>query len=231
VAGGQRLPSGDRRGAGHRIHRLPPLARGGIPRALHDAQAAGRYLRHFGGELGLDPERVGVWGESAGGHLAALLALVDDPAFEGREGVTGPSSAVSAVVDYYGVSDAETLPPFAANFPPTWLAELERQGKGAPPEPLDVLLEFAPYSREEGRRLLSPVSHVRPDAPPFLLIHGEADGLVPIQQSEVLFAALRDAGVDAELVRVPGADHVFLGIDVTPQLERAIVFLRAHLGA
>jgi acetyl esterase/lipase len=202
-----------------------------FPAQLHDAKAAVRYLRHFAGELGLDPERIAVWGESAGGHLAALLALVDDPELEGIDGVTGPSSAVSAVVDYYGVSDVETLPPFGANFPPAWLEELKRQGKGAPPEPIDVLLEFSPYTREEGRRLVSPVSHVRADAPPFLLIHGEADGLVPIGQSEALLAALEGAGVEAELVRVPGADHVFLGTDAAPQHERAIAFLRRHLDA
>lgn len=202
-----------------------------FPAQLHDAKAAVRYLRHFAPELGLDHERVAVWGESAGGHLAALLALVDDPAFEGVDGVTGPSSAVGAVVDYYGVSDVDTLPNFADSFPPSWLEDLKRQGKGAPPEPIDVLLEFSPYSREEGRRLVSPVSHARADAPPFLLIHGEADGLVPIQQSEALQAALEGAGVEVELVRVPGADHVFLGTDAAPQHERAIAFLRRHLNA
>ena len=60
-----------------------------FPAQLHDAKAAIRYLRRFAGELGLDPERFGVWGESAGGHLAALVALIDDPAFEGSDGVVG----------------------------------------------------------------------------------------------------------------------------------------------
>jgi len=202
-----------------------------FPAQLHDAKAAVRYLRHFSGELGLDPELVAVWGESAGGHLAALVALIDDPELEGREGVIGPSSAVRAVVDYYGLSDVETMPPFAENFPAAWLEDLKRQGKGAPPEPIEVLLEHSPYSREEGRRLVSPVNHVRSDAPPFLLIHGENDGLVPIHQSEVLFAARQAAGVESELVRVPGADHVFLGTDAAPQHERAIAFLKRHLEA
>lgn len=202
-----------------------------FPAQLHDAKAAVRFLRQYAPELGLDPDRIGVWGESAGGHLAALLALVDDPTLEGGEGVTGPSSSVSAIVDFYGVSDVDTLPAFGDNFPPSWREELKRQGKGAPEEPIDVLLANSPYPRDEARRLVSPVNHVTAAAPPFLLIHGEADGLVPIQQSEALFAALQNAGVESELVRVPGADHVFLGTDVTPQIERAIAFLRRQLTA
>ena len=62
-------------------------------------------------------------------------------------------------------------------------------------------------------------------------MHGEADGLVPIGQSEQLLAALQAAGVDAELVRVPGADHVFLGADPVPLLEQAVAFLHARLTA
>lgn len=200
-----------------------------FPAQVHDGKAAIRYLRRFAGELGLDPERFGVWGESAGGHLAALLALVDDPALEGAEGVTGESSALSAVVDFYGVSDADTMPAFRDSVPQEWVDNLDA-GAG-PSEPLDILVEHSPYPRAEARRLVSPVHHVRADAPPFLLVHGEADGLVPFDQSAQLLAALQEAGADAELVAVPGADHVFLGVDPVPLIDRAIDFFRARLGA
>jgi len=85
--------------------------------------------------------------------------------------------------------------------------------------------------RAEGRRLVSPVHHVRADAPAFLLVHGEADGLVPFAQSVQLHAALTDAGVEAELVAVPGADHVFVGTDPVPQIQRGAAFLQARLVA
>ena len=103
-----------------------------FPAQLHDAKAAIRYLRRFAGELGLDPERFGVWGESAGGHLAALVALVDDPAFEGSDGVVGASSTVSAVVDFYGVADVDTLPSFFDSMPPEWIENLQAQGTRPP---------------------------------------------------------------------------------------------------
>lgn len=198
-----------------------------FPAQVHDTKAAIRYLRRFSEELGLDTERFGVWGESAGGHLAALVALIDDPAFEGVEGVTGESSAVSAVVDFYGVADADTMPAFRDSMPQEWIDNLDAKGQGAPAEPIDILLAGSPYPPDEARRLVSPVHHVRADAPPFLLVHGEADGLVPFGQSEQLHAALQQAGAQSELVGVPGADHVFLGTDPLPQIDRGVAYLKA----
>ncbi len=199
-----------------------------FPAQLHDAKAAIRYLRAFGPELGIDPDRIAVWGESAGGHLAALVALVTDPALEGDVGLVGPSSRVDAAVCFYPVTDVESLPPMSAALPAKVREAILASGAPLPPEPVDVLLEFSPYPRAEARRLLSPVSHVSADAPPFLLVHGEADGLVPVEQSRALASALEDAGVDITLVTVPGADHVFAGTDPRPQAERAVDFLRRH---
>jgi acetyl esterase/lipase len=200
-----------------------------FPAQLHDAKAAIRYLREIAGGVGIDPARFGLWGESAGGHLAALVALIRDPALEGTDGATGQDSSVQAVVDFYGVADVDTMPDFMESFPPEWVEELMRAGGGLPPAPIDVLLQNSPYPRDEARRLVSPVTHVTADAPPFLLIHGEADTTVPIAQSEQLHAALQAAGAESEFVRVPGADHVFLGTDPLPQFDRAVRFLVRHL--
>ncbi|GAA5036044.1 family 1 glycosylhydrolase [Microbacterium fluvii] len=197
-----------------------------FPAQLHDAKAAVRYLRRFAGELGIDAAAIGVWGESAGGHLAALLALVDAPELEGDAGVTGESSAVAAAVVFYGVADVDTMPSFRDTMPAEWIENLESQGTA---EPIDVLLAGSPYPPAEARRLVSPVHHVRADAPPFLLVHGEDDGLVPFSQSEQLLGALRDAGASAELLAVPGADHVFVGTDPLAQIERGADFLREQL--
>jgi len=202
-----------------------------FPAQLHDAKAAIRYLRHFAGELGLDPERFGVWGESAGGHLAALVGLIDDPTFEGVDGVLGQSSAVRTVVDFYGVADVATMPSFFDSMPQEWIDNLREKGDPSAQEPIDVLLAASPLPREAARRQVSPITHVSAGAPSFLLVHGEKDGLVPIGQSEQLLASLQEAGVEAELVRVPGADHVFLGTDPLPQLDRAVAYLREKLTA
>ena len=200
-----------------------------FPAQLHDGFAALRWLREFGPRLGIDPNRLGVWGESAGGHLASLLALVTDPALHGTDGVTGEAVTIRAAVSYYGVADVDTMPGFLENMPQEWVDELIRASGGLPPEPLDVLLGDSPYPRAEANRLASPVHHVRADAPPFLLIHGDADTAVPFEQSVALQAALAAAGADAELVRVEGADHVFLGTDPQPQFARAVEFLKAQL--
>lgn len=201
-----------------------------FPAQLHDAKAAIRYLRAFAPELGLDPERIAVWGESAGGHLAALVALIEDSELEGSVGLTGPSSRVDSAVCFYPVTDVESLPPMSDALPAAVKEAILASGAPLPPEPVDILLEHSPYPREEARRLLSPTSHVRGDAPPFLLVHGEADVLVPVDQSHRLHDALISAGADSTIVTVPGADHVFAGTDPRPQAELAVQFLRQRFG-
>jgi acetyl esterase/lipase len=191
------------------------------PAQLHDAKAAVRWLRARAGELGLDPERVAAWGESAGGHLAALLGLTaGDPALEGDVGVTGPSSAVSAVAAWYPPTD---LAGIAADLgtDPTDATTREAQLLGAPVP-----------SVPEAAAQASPVTHVTPDAPPFLLLHGADDRKVPCAQSERLHSALVEAGVEAELVFYPGADHMWLGAPEAAQsaLEHTTDVLRRRLG-
>lgn len=193
-----------------------------FPAQLHDAKAAVRYLRHFADELGIDPDRLAVWGESAGGHLAALVGLVSGrPDLEGVDGVPGSDSAVAAVVDWYGVSDVRTMPALSAALA-TMAGEEAPAARGD--EPIDLMLAGA-LDPAAAARELSPVCHVSATAPPFLLVHGDADGLVPIAQSEQLRDRLLEAGADVTFHTVPGADHVFIGADITPLIDGAINFL------
>ena len=191
------------------------------PAQLHDAKAAVRWLRERAAELTIDPQRIAAWGESAGGHLAELLGLTgDDPALEGEVGVVGNSSSVTAVAAWYGPSDIASV----------------ATDLGVDPNNPDSreaqLLGAAVPSVPERAAQASPVSHVSGAAPPFLLLHGRADRLVPAVQSERLHAALAAAGVRAELHLYDGADHMWLGTpDVaTDAVDRTIAFLRDRLG-
>jgi acetyl esterase/lipase len=188
------------------------------PAQLHDAKAAVRWLRSRADELDVDGTRIAAWGESAGGHLAALLGLTG-PDLDGDVGVPGPPTSVATVVTWYAPTDLVALPgdlgadPMAAD-------SREAQLLGAP-------AARVPERAAEA----SPTSHAGPGAPPFLLLHGRADRFVPYVQAERLRAALGRAGAAAELVTYEGADHMWLGSPAAAEeaLERTIDFLLTTL--
>jgi len=185
------------------------------PAQLHDAKAAVRWLRSRAGELGVDADRIASWGESAGGHLAELLGLVTDPELEGEVGVTGPSSAVSAVAAWYAPSDVAVVATDLGADP-------------ADPTTREALLLGAPAIQAPERAAqASPVSYASSAAPPFLLLHGRADRFVPVVQSERLAALLPDV----ELHTYDGADHMWLGAPdaAADAVDRTVAFLRRHL--
>jgi acetyl esterase/lipase len=189
------------------------------PAQLHDAKAAVRWLRSRADELGLDPERIAAWGESAGGHLAGLLGLVTDPALEGGVGVVGTSSAVAAVVAWYAPSDLAAVATDLGADP-------------LDPSTREALLLGAPAAEvPELAAQASPISSVTPGAPPFLLLHGHADRLIPCVQSERLHDALTKAGVEAELDLYEDADHMWIGSAEAAEkaLERTTDFLSRQL--
>lgn len=171
-----------------------------FPAQIHDCKAAIRWLRAHADEFGLDPERIGVWGSSAGGHLAALLGTSGGvPELEGEVGGNlDRSSRVQAVCDFFGPADL-----LAILEPGAWPSH------GSPTSPESLLLGGPVAERVELARLASPVTHASPDDPPFLLVHGDRDPMVPLDQSERLHRALTAAGVDSTLYVVRGAGHGF----------------------
>jgi acetyl esterase/lipase len=192
------------------------------PAQLHDAKAAVRWLRTRAADLGVDPDRIAAWGESAGGHLAELLGLTaDDAALEGEVGIAGPSSRVSAVVAWYAPSDlAAVATDLGAD--PDDATTREAQVLGAPAPSVPELAAQA-----------SPISHVSGAAPPFLLLHGEADRFIPFVQSVRLHTALVEAGAEAEILLYEDADHMWLGSPeaAAKALDRTTDFLRQQLAA
>jgi acetyl esterase/lipase len=167
---------------------------------VEDVQRAVRCIRRRAREFGVDPGRLGVTGGSSGGHLCLMLATRGGP---GQPGAADPvdreSSAVQAVACYY---------------PPTDLLNLgtstENPGNGGPPK--SFVKAFGPNStnlaiwRIIGRDM-SPIYHVTSNLPPVLIVHGGADTLVPLDQSERFLQKARAAGVTVKLVVRPGKQH------------------------
>jgi acetyl esterase/lipase len=226
------------RGSRHQraTERLAPVVRSGIavaaveyrltdratfPAQLDDVRAAVRWLRAGGTGHGLSTDRVGVWGASAGGHLAALAGLCPDP----RDDALGDSS-VQAVVAWFPTTDLLARDTDVPDGPPPPFLT------GPQPErsPEARLLGLAHTADDPARaRAASPVHHVHAGAPPFLLVHGDRDGLVPASHSRRLAEALTTAGARADLLLIAGANHEDPAFDSAASLGAVSGFLHAQL--
>ncbi|GJF28934.1 hypothetical protein KNE206_16340 [Kitasatospora sp. NE20-6] len=176
-----------------------------FPAQLDDVREALAHLRAHGAALGLDTGRLGLWGESAGGTLAALAALT---------GGGVPDGGVSAVVLWYTPTDLSVMHP------------------DNPDGPEGRLIGGAPALLPEAAAQASPVTHVSPGAPPFLLLHGADDDQVPTLHSARLHALLAEAGVPSTYLPVDGAGHCFAGYpDVPGLIDASVAFLAGQLAA
>lgn len=185
-----------------------------FPAQVIDVKAAVRWIRSVAGRYSLDGKRIGLWGSSSGGHLAACAALAGPDEFESGEH-DGFSSTVEAVVDGYGPVDFLQMEKY---LPAASKHETDRESQAvmkAKPvgdaDSFESLLIGSPvYSAPEAVRRANPISYMRPGAPPFLILHGQSDILVPWQQSRLLFDALEAAGNDATLLLMEKLGHGFL---------------------
>jgi len=190
-----------------------------FPAQIEDCKAAVRWLRAHAKEYRLDPDRFGAWGASAGGHLVALLGTSGGV----KEFDTGPnpdvSSRVQAVVDFFGPTDLLRMDEQAG--------PESRMKHNTPDSPESKLVGGPVQEHQELAAKANPITYVTPDDPPMLLVHGDADPLVPHPQSEILYDALKQAGVEATLHIVKGGGHgTGFGPDVQEQVNR---FLEQHL--
>ena len=176
-----------------------PSTEAPAPAQIQDVKTAIRFLRANAAKYGIDPTRVGIWGDSSGGHMAALVATtVGVPEFATPD-YADQSDAVKAVVDFYGVSDLTQMARF-----PSWMDH------NAETSPESRLLGGGRLDKNTARAVAnSPVHYVARDRviPPFLIIHGDRDVLVPFNQSVLLYEALQKAGKEATFYRVVGGNH------------------------
>ena len=190
-------------------YRMYPAAR--FPAMIEDVKCAIRFLRAHARQYNLNPERIGLFGISAGGHLAALAGLADESAGWDVGQYLDQSSRVQAVLSVCGPADLTKL------FP-EWVEEVKGNVFGAG--------QLANSS---------PVNHARAGAPPFLIIHGDADEVVPVEQSYLLRDALNAVQAPVEFLIVHNATHGMtpLAGPLDPPLEvvfqRAFAFLDRHL--
>ncbi len=162
-------------------YRLYPMAK--FPDMIEDVKCAIRFLRANASQYNLDPQRIGAIGASAGGHLAALLGTSDKSAGWDVGQYLDQSSRVQAVVAMAPPTD------LTQKFPNADMELLRQMGTGQ---------NFAADS---------PITYVTPDDPPFLLIHGDKDGVVPYEQSQLMYERLQQANVPVQFVTVKNADH------------------------
>jgi len=197
-----------------------------FPAMVHDIKAAIRFLRAKAPEYGYRADRIAIGGTSSGAHLAALVGVTNG--HKELEGTLGEyratSSDVQAILSYYGASNLTTI-----------LAQSTPYGLGVRKPALEALLGAAPEQARDLAKLASPVAHVDRSDPPLLLLHGDQDPQMPINQSHELEGMYESLGLDVFFDVVHGALHG--DGDREPRffsqarIERAVAFLKRTLGS
>jgi acetyl esterase/lipase len=169
-------------------YRLARISR--APAAVEDCLCALRWIGAHAAEYKIDPKRLVVSGDSAGGHLALTTGMIPDSAGLDREcASTTPLPKVAAIVNWYGITDVADIldGPNMKLYAVTWMGSMP--------------------NRTEIAKRVSPLTYVRADLPPIFTIHGDADPTVPYTHATRLHEALRAAGVQNQLLTIPGGKH------------------------
>lgn len=180
-----------------------------IPEAVEDVRRSVRFIRLHAKDYGVNPNQLGVWGGSAGGHLSLVLGTTSD---EGnpkeKDEVLQNSNRVAAVVAYYPPTDlrefVDEKSPYYRRFP---------------------ALQFDADLADD----FSPVLHVTQDDPPTLLIHGDQDKLVPISHSEKIMKQFQEQKIKAKLLIIKDAAHGFQGVDKNRASQAVVKWFKQHL--
>ena len=193
-----------------------------VPEAYADVTRAVRYVRLHAPHFGLDAERIGVYGGSAGGHLSLMLGLNSDEGDpNAADEVLRHSSRVAAVVANYPPVDLRPRATPSERFPATIPDQSLFFAGGVVPGAAERFVAID--VEDEVGASVSPILFVTPDDPPTLLIHGDADALVDFNNSELMQAALMASGVETGLVVIEGAGHGFRTPEDRAQASDALV--------
>ena len=184
-----------------------------MPEIVADLRRAVRFIRFHASEYGIDPERLGLWGGSSGGHLSLLLGTTADIGnADANEEFEKRTGRVSAVVAYYPPSD------------------LKRQVEFHKKKNPDILKQYPALDLEaEQYKEYSPLNFISSDDASTLIIHGDQDEGVPILEGESMHQALLKVGVKSKLVVIPGAGHGFAGKDAEFALMEMVSWFEEHL--
>lgn len=195
----------------YRTHNQKPF-----PGLIEDAKEAVRYIRAYAGQFGIDPDRIAMMGESAGGYISSMLGVTGNT----KEFDTGEyleqSSEIQAVVNIYGRTRQVR----------GWYEKIEQ---GRPRNTTELLMNGKPEDIPEVYEKATPTTYMRAGLPPFLILHGTEDKAVPIIQNDLFYEDLVKAGTDVDYYRVVGAGHG--GPEFyQPEVKRIILdFLNKHL--
>ena len=191
-----------------------------FPAQIEDCRGAVRWLRAHAAEYGIDSERIAAWGESAGGHLAAMLGTTANAAVFDAGDTTGASSRVQAVIDFFGPSDFLQM-------------DAHRLAGGSvhdsPDSPESRVIGGPVQDNQKMVARANPIAYVSGDAPPFLIVHGDSDPLVPHHQSELLASALQGAGVPVTFYTVKGGGHGRFTDPALPKLVKQFLAERLRV--
>lgn len=195
---------------------------------LEDVKSAVRYMRANAQKFGIDPTRIAIMGESAGGYLAAIAATTNGMKEFDKGANLDQSSDVQAAIDLYGLSDLTRV---AMDY------DKERQQKHeSPAAPEAMLVNGVPFmeggaitSDLEKAAYANPITHISKNTPPFLLMHGDSDPVVSPSQTKILHEALIEKGIDSTRYVVKGADHAGFLWYQPEIMDKIIQFLDKNL--
>ncbi len=203
-----------------------------FPAQVEDGKAAVRYLRAHAEQFGIDPERIGVLGDSAGGYMSQIVATTNGETQYDKGDFLNQSSDVQAAVTIYGISNLANI---GEGF-----SEQVQQVHASPAVTEALIVNGPAFATSKGASVLdtpektreaSPIGHVDGNEPPFLIMHGSSDTLVSPQQSVQLFQALKEQKQDAEYVLVKGAEHGDITWYQPKIITKVVEFFKQKLGA